>query len=93
MKVNYKYIASFSEEKPCIGGCGSKPAFDLLRGMEGIKVNRSYTSFLGHVGFDVKSTTKENMIKALDKLNEQYYWINKDSPFNLIEEHEARRRF
>ena len=80
-KGKYKYYSGFSEESQCMGGCGSKPAFDLLRGMKGVKMKRGYTMYKGHVSFEVYTKTKNDMRNALEKLHIVYHWINKEMHF------------
>ena len=75
MKDAWKYHAGFSEEKPCIGGHGSKPAFDLLKGMANVKIKRGYSIYVGHTAFDVYTKTKNDMRKALKQLHTIYHWI------------------
>jgi len=74
---SYDYAASYSEEKPCMGGVGSKPAFQLLVSMyPDVVVKRSYTIYAGHVGFSVHAINRTAMACALWKLHKEYYWID-----------------
>ncbi len=78
MRNGYHWYAAYSVEKPCMGGEGSKPAFDLLRGKTNILIKRSYTIYKGHSAFEVWAKRKEDMIRALDYLHISYDWIDKD---------------
>ena len=72
-------MEKFSEEKQCLGGEGSKPAFDLLKHMRpDVIVKRDYTMYKGHVAFAVYAIDKAKMREALTTLHEQYYWIDGD---------------
>ena len=75
VKDAWKYHAGFSEETSCMGGHGSKPAFDILKGMTDVKIKRGYTIYKGHVAFDVYAKTKNGMRKALKQLHTIYHWI------------------
>jgi hypothetical protein len=79
MMKKYKYMNSFSEEMPCIGGNGSKPAFDLLKHMRpDVIVKRDHSMSQGHVGFAIYAINKTKMREALNTLHEQYNWIDGD---------------
>ncbi len=85
-KKGYNFYCAYSVEKPCIDGPGAKPAFDLLRGIQGIKCMRDYSQYVGHTAFQLWAKTKEDMIKAFDLLHTEYSWIdNTDKMYNMKE--------
>ena len=87
MKKSYDYTIGFSEEKPCMGGIGSKPAFELLVSTHpDVIVKRAYTIYQGHVGFSVHAVTRFKMKQALKKLHEEYHWIDGDDAYSLEKE-------
>ena len=85
-KKGYKYYTAFSVEKPCIGGTGAKPAFDILRGMKGIKCLRDYSQYIGHTAFQIWTKSKLHMYEALNLLHEEYSWIDRGDKFYNMEE-------
>ena len=78
MKKSYDYVLAFSEEKPCMGGIGSKPAFEILADMNpDVVVKREYTIYKGQVGFSVHGINRSCMQAALWKLHRGgYNWID-----------------
>ena len=89
IKPKMKFIVGYSEESTCIGGVGSKPAFEILRELKPrVQVKRSYTIYKGHVGFEVLADTRDSMKLALKMLNSSYSWIDETDHFDSIEDFE-----
>ena len=82
----YKFYVSYSVEKPCIGGEGVKPAFELLKGMLDVKCTRSYSIYVGHGSFEVWTKTRSQMDQALHALHTEYTWIDHNDHVYTIDE-------
>ncbi len=76
-KKAWIYRTGYDVETPCIGGSGSKPAFNLLRDNPNVKVKRDYSCYVGHTAFQVYAKTLKDMQKAKAILHLEYHWIDR----------------